>query len=180
VVGTNPVLKTVWMISQPLFYALRPLATVGKAPSGLELANFAFQAAFSAGVFYACGSTIAAPCYLVASTLLGMGIHPMAGHFVAEHYTFTKGQETYSYYGPLNWFSFWVGYHNEHHDFCNYPGSSLRTLRDIAPEQYEDLPVHHSWVKVIWRYITSPVMSPFSRVRRNTLPDQEVEEIRLS
>lgn len=185
-VGTNPFLKTIWMICQPLFYALRPLITVGKAPSLMELYNLIFQVAFSTGLAAFCGSDIndpstwsaMAPIYLIASTLLGMGLHPMAGHFVAEHYTFVRGQETYSYYGPLNWFSFWVGYHNEHHDFCNLPGSTLRKLRDSTPEFYEDLPVHHSWIKVIWRYITSPILSPFSRVRRHTMADDEVAYLR--
>jgi sphingolipid delta-4 desaturase len=29
--------------------------------------------------------------YLVASTLLGMGFHPVAAHFIAEHYIFVEG-----------------------------------------------------------------------------------------
>jgi sphingolipid 4-desaturase/C4-monooxygenase len=184
VVGANPLLKTVWMLCQPLFYAFRPLITVGKSPSGGEVVNFFVQVAFNLLVCYTCQNKThqplngAAALYLVLSTLLGMGLHPMAGHFVAEHYTFVRGQETYSYYGPLNWFSFFVGYHNEHHDFPNFAGRNLRTLRDSAPDHYEHLPVHHSWTKVIWRYITSPILTPFSRIRRHTLSDAEVAEIR--
>jgi hypothetical protein len=72
----------------------------------------------------------------------------MAGHFIAEHYTFVKGYETYSYYGPLNFFGLNVGYHNEHHDFPNVPGCRLPALKAMAPEFYDNLPQVSSWVKV--------------------------------
>jgi len=174
---TNAPLKFIWVILQPAFYALRPVIALPKKPTHWEAANWIIQVGiFDYGIIYN-NFGLRAVTYLIIGTLLGMGVHPMAGHFIAEHYTFLKGQETYSYYGPLNWFSFNVGYHNEHHDFPFIAGSRLPKLREIAPEFYDPLPHHASWVNVIWRYIVDPHISPFSRVKRNTLNAKELAQI---
>lgn len=102
----------------------------------------------------------------------------MAGHFIAEHYVFIKGAETYSYYGVLNFFGFNVGYHNEHHDFPFIPGSRLPQVREIASEYYNHLPRHESWVKVIFDYITDPSISAFSRVKRRNLSKDDVKKLK--
>ena len=120
---SSPVGKFFFVLFQPLFYTLRPIMVLPKTPTVHELLNLCTQLAFDACIMYAFGGK--ALSYLLLGTLLGLGLHPIAGHFIAEHYVFVKGYETYSYYGPLNLITFNVGYHNEHHDFPNVPGYRL-------------------------------------------------------
>jgi sphingolipid delta-4 desaturase len=161
---TNSFGKCIWMFLQPFFYAFRPLVTYPKVASPLEIFNFAFEFAFDAFVVYYFGWK--ALFYMIAGSLLGMGLHPVAGHFISEHYMFNETAETYSYYGPLNKVSFNVGYHNEHHDFPNIPGSLLPKVKEYAPEYYDHLPQHTSWVKVLYDYIFDPSVGPYARTKR--------------
>ena len=108
--------------------------------------------------------------YLVLSLMFGIGLHPLGGRWIQEHYIFRPGQETYSYYGPLNKLCFNVGYHNEHHDFMMVPWSRLPAIRKIAPEYYNDLMYHTSWTKVLWQFIFTRNLTAFSRIVR---PDHE-------
>jgi len=164
VLFTRTLSKFIWIILQPWFYAIRPFFINPKPLVALELINIILQISFDYVVIQFWG--IKAFVYLLAGTFLGTGFHPLAGHFISEHYMFVKGYETYSYYGPLNWLTWNVGYHNEHHDFPSIPGSRLPQVRQIAPEYYEDLPCHDSWVKVIWDFIFDPEVGPYSRVKR--------------
>ena len=99
--------KVLWCFLQPLFYSLRPLFVNPKPPTRWEYINIAAILLFDSAIVYIWG--IGGLLYLVVGTLLGMGLHPVAGHFIAEHYVMNLGQETYSYYGPLNWLTFNVG-----------------------------------------------------------------------
>jgi len=160
----NWMTKLLWVILQPYFYVLRPLLGNPK-PVGLwEALNWCIQLSFNFSIFYF--FSFKSFIYLILSTLAGLGLHPMAGHFIAEHYVFVENFETYSYYGPLNYLALNVGYHNEHHDFPRIPGSRLPNVREIAKEYYDMLPQYTSWTMVLWDYIFTTPIGPFSRVKR--------------
>lgn len=156
--------KFIWVCFQPLFYMLRPLFVNPKNPIKLEYLNTFIQLSFDYLMYQTFGIKII--LYMVSGSLMAMGCHPVAGHFISEHYMFRKGHETYSYYGPLNLVTFNVGYHNEHHDFPFIPGSRLPEVRKIAPEYYDTLPSHTSWTKVLYDFITDPSIGPYARIKR--------------
>ena len=161
----GPLRKLLWVMGQGFAYALRPLFVHPKKPSAAELGNLVLQVAFNALILHFWG--VKSLAYLPISSLIVMGLHPVAGHYISEHYVFRPGQETYSYYGPLNRLTFNVGYHNEHHDFPYIPGSRLAALRRMAPEYYDTLLHHDSWTKTLWQYITRPDLGGYSRVKRS-------------
>lgn len=156
--------KTIWAINQILFYAFRPMFA---HPSKLEkehYINIVFQIiAISIYAYFFGLMTVA---YLLLSIFLAGSLHPLAGHFISEHYVFKEDQETYSYYGPLNAFALNVGYHNEHHDFPNIPGTRLPNLKKLAPSFYDHLYAHKSWVNVLVQFIINPSVGLRSRIKR--------------
>jgi len=135
-----------------------------KLPTLWELVNVAVQLSFNFLLVRALGLTALA--YLLASTALGMGLHPVAGHFIAEHYELTPGAETYSYYGPCNWVSLNAGYHVEHHDFPRVPWSRLPEIRRLAPEFYDCLPSYSSYVREVFLPFVFSSFTLNNRVRR--------------
>ena len=189
--------KVVWVILQPFFYALRPLFVHPKQPTTLEFCNLVIQLSFNLMIGQTLGWHIVA--YMIGGSLIAMGLHPVAGHFISEHYIMFKENkdlvmkysgdklengvyvnngkllipETCSYYGPLNAITFNVGYHVEHHDFPSIPGTLLPKVREIAPEYYDSLCHHTSWTMVICKYIMDSDVGPFARVKRPHKSDND-------
>nr|XP_026690835.1 sphingolipid delta(4)-desaturase DES1-like [Ciona intestinalis] len=164
-------LKLLWVILQPLLYSARPLFINPKPLNRLDYLNLSLQILFNSLLLSSWG--IKPVAYLLLGTAFGLGLHPLAGHFIAEHYMFLKGHETYSYYGPLNILTFNVGYHMEHHDFPSITGSKLPLVRKIAPDFYDDLPQYSSWPKVIYDFVTDSTIGPYSRIKRPHLKDTQ-------
>lgn len=170
--------KFFFVFFQIAFYALRPLIVNPKKPGLWEFINLACCLSFDIMIYKVWGTW--AVMYFLLGSLLGGGLHPVAGHFIAEHYVFVEGAETYSYYGPLNIVAFNVGYHNEHHDFPFVAGRNLPKVRAIAKEFYDPLPVCESWWGCIIDYITDRNVNAFSRVKRNCLSEEETLKLNPS
>lgn len=170
--------KLLWCFLQPLFYSLRPIIISPKKPNRWEYINLLATVIFDSLVYAYYG--LSGLLYLICGTLFGMGLHPCAGHFISEHTVYNSNQETYSYYGPLNWLTFDVGYHNEHHDFPFISGKKLKFVKMIASEYYDCQPSYHSWCKVIYDYIMDQEIGPYNRIKRITLGKEEKDMMRMT
>jgi sphingolipid delta-4 desaturase len=162
-VGNSSIKKLLWLTFHFFGYLGREIVAA-KKPNRSEVVNAGLMVAVDVAIVLAFGWM--ALGYLALCVVFAHSLHPVAAHFVHEHYTVADGQQTYSYYGPLNLVNFNVGYHNEHHDFPRVPGWRLPEIRRIAPESYASLVSHTSWTGVLWHFITSPRMSLAKRIVR--------------
>lgn len=128
--NSNIVGRWCGMLLQPIAYSLRPTIQYGYNIGAPDVVNGLFNFLVHFSMFYWLG-----PCYLsyiVSSVLLGLSFHPLAMHFYAEHSGLDEKStveakqpcptDTWSYYGPWNYFIFFVGYHKEHHDNVGIAG----------------------------------------------------------
>ena len=131
---------------------------------GWIAANFAVQVLATVAIVM--GAGWGPLVYLLVSSIFAIGLHPLGARWIQEHFVFADGQETYSYYGPLNKVCFNMGYHNEHHDLMTVPWINLPRLKAAAPEFYEPLYAHRSWTKLLIRFITDSNCSLYDRTVR--------------
>jgi sphingolipid delta-4 desaturase len=164
-VGNGTIRKAIWLFFFPVVLALRPAHLKGIPPfCRWTVGNIIVAFAFDAAVWIWLGPN--AFMYLFLSMWFALGLHPMGARWIQEHFVFNPPQETYSYYGVMNYFVFNIGYHNEHHDFPSVPWNKIRRVRQIAPEWYDTLTYHKSWTKLMLRFIFDRRISLFSRVDR--------------
>lgn len=161
-----------WFVGKALWLLFFPFFQIARTARTREIAlidrwvvvNWLVQIVVTVAVWQLLGSR--AMAYLVLSFFFSIGLHPLGARWIQEHFLTTDEQETSSYYGPANRVALNVGYHNEHHDFPSIPWHRLPALRAAAPEAYTDLHAHHSWSRLLLRFIFDQELSLFHRVVR--------------
>jgi len=185
-IKSSPIMKALWLLFYPLFQVARTFRLKEIKPiDGWVVTNFLVQAIVTFGVLYFWGPM--ALLYLFLSFFFSIGLHPIGGRWIQEHYLKDSMQETYSYYGILNYLNMNIGYHNEHHDFPSVPWHNLRKLKKTASEFYDPLISHKSWTLLLIRFLFDKNITLYSRVVRkdrakvslddNSTPDRDLTKV---
>lgn len=163
--GNGVIGKIIWLFFFPFIQTVRVgLCYENQKPDVPLVLNWIANLTVDVCVLYFLGFWAFA--YLWLSSMLSVGLHPMGARWIAEHYSIDAPQETYSTYGLINWVTFNIGHHNEHHDFPNIPWRRLPTLRRTAPEFYDFLTYHTSYLRVIFAFIFNSGFTLQTRVVR--------------
>lgn len=167
VFGNTKLGRAAWMIALPVLMTFRPARMPGLGLWDRWLVvNFIVVLGFDAFVLFFWGPM--ALLYLGLSMLFALGFHPLGARWLQEHYTTGPEQETFSYYGPLNYIQLNIGYHNEHHDFPGIPWNRLPELKRLVPHMYDPLASYRSWAGLMVDFITSGRLGISSRVVRTS------------
>lgn len=173
IVLSNVLGKAFFATFQLFFYALRPVFLVQLPLTWVHYLNILVQVAVDYLLVKQWGWQ--SYYYLLLSAFLSGSLHPIAGHFIAEHYLLDPPKikspgvqypETFSYYGWLNFFVYNAGYHSEHHDFPYMAWSKLPQLHSMAKDFYDPLPYHKSWFGVLFTFVFSTKVTLWNRVKR--------------
>ncbi len=163
-IGNSAIGKAFWLFMFPVFQLVRPPRLNIQLWNAWVPVNIVASLTYSFLVYHFFGGT--AILYLIGSFWFSVGLHPLGGRWIQEHYLVEGDQETYSYYGPLNFLALNVGYHNEHHDFSGVPWNNLPKIKAMAPEYYDNLKSHDSWTKLWLQFIFDSKLSLYSRAER--------------
>lgn len=176
--------KMIWLMLFPFFQGIRTMRCIELAVFDRPvIMNIIAQIAFDAVIVYFWGWSALA--YMGLSFIFSVGLHPLGARWIQEHFlVLDKNQETYSYYGHLNGINMNVGYHNEHHDMPSVPWNNLPKLKAAAPEFYDNLKYHTSFVKLFFTFIFSQELGLYSRIARKErggvpLTDKSMPDVEL-
>lgn len=162
--------KIIWLSLQIVWYALRPIFIKQYNLTKYHCINIIIQLLFDIIIYYLYG--YGPIIYFLMCDLIAGGLHPCAFHFISEHYLLNNknNQETYSYYGKLNYLTWNVGYHNEHHDFPYIPWSRLPSVKKTIPYIYNKLIKYDSWYLIFYKFIFDKTVSLYNRnIRRYSI-----------
>ncbi|MBO0937226.1 fatty acid desaturase [Fibrella sp. HMF5335] len=176
--------KAIWLLLFPIFQGIRTLRCIELAViDKWVVANVVVQLVFDTLIVVFFGWKALA--FMVMCLFFSVGLHPLGARWIQEHYlTLDPEQETYSYYGQLNGVNLNVGFHNEHHDFPSIPWNKLPEIKNSAPEYYDTLKYHTSYVKLLFTFLFSQEVSLYSRIVRKergrvTLDDQSKPDLEM-
>ncbi len=175
-VGNSSWRKALWLFFFPAIQLARLARLKGTVPimGKWTYINIAVIVLFDIFVLWAFGAN--ALLYLFLSFWFSVGgLHFLSARWLQEHFSFGPGQGTFDYYGPLNTVALNIGYHNEHHDFQEIPWMRLPELRKIAPDFYDNLKCHRSWIALMFTFIFDPSYSLRTRSQNVEQAAQAVE-----
>ena len=162
-IGHGALRKALWLALFSVSQALRPLKIPHQSVvDPWMLGNIALQMGVNYVLWLHLGWR--GLLYLCSSTFFALGLHPLGGRWIQEHYdVLGTHQETYSYYGPLNRVMLNMGFHNEHHDFPMIAWHRLPQLYHMAPEFYQTLFAYQSYTRLLLTFIVDKNISAFNR-----------------